>query len=343
VTGDEAKATRAPQGRPADLVAVAENPVPDGAVSTLVPAGRLEIRVARWMPDGPSKGTVVICPGRGEFIEKYAEVVRDLLARSFAVVVFDWRGQGGSSRLTGNRRKGHIHRFDDYLEDLAAVRAHVLEPHCPRPWFGLAHSMGGAIVIDHAARGSCIFERVVLSAPMIAVHGLPWPRAVGAMVSTAKLLRLGWLYVPGGGNRSVMAQPFERNVLTSDPRRYAAMVALAQAAPDLLVGAPTHGWLHAAFQLMARFADPDYPRRILTPILVVACGGDRVVDIRQTERFATRLKAGRLIVIPHAEHEVMMEQDRYREQFWAAFDSFIPGTAAQHNAARATAGRNQAG
>lgn len=45
-----------------------------------------------------------------------------------------------------------------------------------------------------------------------------------------------------------------------------------------------------------------------------------------TERFATRLKAGRVITVPHARHEILMEQDPMRDQFWAAFDAFIPGS-----------------
>jgi lysophospholipase len=27
-------------------------------------------------------------------------------------------------------------------------------------------------------------------------------------------------------------------------------------------------------------------------------------------------------------HEVLMEQDPFREQFWAAFDAYVPGTPA---------------
>ena len=27
-----------------------------------------------------------------------------------------------------------------------------------------------------------------------------------------------------------------------------------------------------------------------------------------------------------AKHEILQEQDRYRAQFWAAFDAFVPGT-----------------
>jgi lysophospholipase len=50
-----------------------------------------------------------------------------------------------------------------------------------------------------------------------------------------------------------------------------------------------------------------------------------VTDTRATERFASRLRAGRLIVVDGAEHEIMMERDIFRDRFWAAFDSFVPG------------------
>ena len=46
------------------------------------------------------------------------------------------------------------------------------------------------------------------------------------------------------------------------------------------------------------------------------------------ERFAARLKAGRIMVIPGALHEILMERDAIRELFWAAFDAFLPGTPA---------------
>ena len=313
------------------LVAIPQNPVPPGAVLSYVPVDRLDLRVARWAAvpreARPCPGTVLIAPGRGEFIEKYAETVSDLLGRGFAVAVMDWRGQGGSSRLLGNRRKGHVGSFDEYARDLDAVVGAVLAPSCPRPWFLLAHSMGATVALHHAVRGGA-FERMVLSAPMIEIHGLRSPRAVRAAAKTASLLGYGRAYIPGGTNRSLLTRRFDDNVLTSDPRRHALMMALAQAAPDFVNGAPTWGWLNAAFAAMAPLADPELPRRITTPILVVACGADRIVDTRATERFATRLKAGRVVVVPRAEHEPLMERDVFRDQFWAAFDAFVPGTRA---------------
>jgi lysophospholipase len=310
------------------LVNIAENPLPPHAVVGMLRAGRVGIRTAHWPATRQTaRGTVVLCLGRAEFIEKYAEVVGDLLARGFAVVAFDWRGQGGSSRLLDNRRKGHVGHFDQYQADLETIRTKVLEPYCPKPWFALAHSMGGEIAIEHAAGGRCMFDRIVLSTPMIEIYGLSTPRAAQALAATATLLGLGRFYVPGGNNRSLMAQPFEGNVLTSDVRRYATFAALTRAAPELTIGAPTYGWLNAAFRAMTKIHRQDFIRRIETPMLVVACGSDRVVETRAIERFATRLKVGCLIVVPHARHEVLMEQDQFRSQFWAAFDSFIPGTA----------------
>jgi lysophospholipase len=38
------------------------------------------------------------------------------------------------------------------------------------------------------------------------------------------------------------------------------------------------------------------------------------------------LRAGSHLVVVGSNHELLMEQDRYRTQFWAAFDAFVPGT-----------------
>ncbi len=40
-----------------------------------------------------------------------------------------------------------------------------------------------------------------------------------------------------------------------------------------------------------------------------------------------RLKAGSHLLLRGARHEIMQELDYIREQFWAAFDAFVPGVA----------------
>ena len=190
------------------LVETPENPAPPGAlVEELRAVDGIKLRVARWTPEGPNRGTVAVFGGRTEFIEKYFETIADLIKRGFVVVAIDWRGQGGSARQLKNPRKGHIDDFSLYERDLNALAKEMLEPHCPRPWFGLCHSMGGAILLRVAEAGRCPFERLVLSSPMIAISGSARPNQFAALLRA--LTRSGWgaLSRPAGAMRSAPSSP----------------------------------------------------------------------------------------------------------------------------------------
>ncbi len=307
------------------LYATADNPIPPGAVEyALAAADGVRLRAARWAPEAP-RGTIVLLGGRTEFIEKYFETIGDLLRRNLAVATLDWRGQGGSERQLRDPFKGHIDDFALFERDFAAFVRDVLTPHCPRPWIGLCHSMGGAIVLGVAHSGRCPLDRLVLTAPMIALYGHAEPKWARRLAEALDGIGLGGAYAPGGGRKPYGATPFDGNVLTSDPVRYARYAGILAAHPALGLGGPTVGWAHAAFRRMREFAAPDYPRAIATPILVIASGADTVADTRSIERFASRLRAGDFLVIDGARHEIMIERDAFRELFFKAFDAFAPG------------------
>lgn len=305
-----------------------DNPVPgEPTLVTVTTGDDFPLRAAYWMPEtGKPKGTVCILQGRAEFIEKYFEVVGELLGRGFAVVAFDWRGQGLSGRQVKNPRKGHVRRFSDFRHDLEAIRDQILLPHMPQPHFALAHSMGGAIALSAAYEGWLPFQRLVTTTPMIALCLIKYSKSAALLVRVLRLLGFGKAFVPGGGETSISTLPFKGNRLTSDPVRYARNAHAASTIGAGAIGAPTVSWLDSAFRFMKRFTDPRYAMRIRLPTLIIAAGADPVCATPATERFAARLKAGHAIVIPGARHELLMEQDVIREQFWAAFDAFVPGT-----------------
>jgi lysophospholipase len=309
-----------------DLCSILENPAPDGAiVAPITTSDNWTLRTARWSCGEACAGTIVIFPGRTEFIEKYFEVIGELLNRNFDVAILDWRGQGLSGRLTNNPRKGHIGNFRAYERDLDALLQQVVAPYLRPPWFALGHSMGGAVALSMAHGGRAPFARMVLASPMINIYGLRFGAAKRVLVKALLMLGQGRRFVPGGSPIPYMSLNFEGNVLTSDPRRHARGAAILTAAPDLAIADPTIGWTNAAFRIMRRFEDVEYPRRILTPVLILAAGGDRLVDTAAAEQFASRLKAGKCITLEHASHEILMERDVFRELFWAAFDAFLPG------------------
>ncbi len=313
-----------------DLCVTDLNPPPAGAIASIIRTkDNVGLRVARWRCGQTCAGTVAIFPGRAEFLEKYFEVAAELLERNFDVVILDWRGQGGSDRLAPHPAKGHVGRFSAYQRDLDALRREVLEPFCRPPFFALGHSMAGAILLDQARAGRSAFERIVLTAPMIDLYRLRLARIAHNLVPILTALGFGRAFAPGyGGATAYLTRPFPGNVLTSDPQRYARVASVAAAAPQLAIGGPTIGWANAAFGQMRRLADAEYPRRILTPVLMFAAGIDRVVDTAAAEAFASRLKVGRCITLGQSRHEILIERDAVREQFWAAFDAFIPGSLA---------------
>lgn len=310
------------------LHATPDNPVPGQAiVSHVRTADGLTLRVARWRPTGrQAKGTVLIANGRAEFIEKYFETIRDLRRRGFHVVAFDWRGQGGSQRLTRNPRKGHVTSFERYLRDLDAVMGQAMLPFAPAPYFALGHSTGAAVLLMAAHDLKLPFKRMVLLSPLIDLvrsQGKRWPYLAAFGL---RALGFGASFVPGGGETSLMTRPFAGNVLTSDPARYARTSTIASTFPQIAIGEPTIAWVAAALSTIRRFARPRYPLELKIPILMIAGTQDELCASPAAERFAARMKGGGGLMIKGGRHELLMERDIIREQVFAAFDAFVPGS-----------------
>jgi lysophospholipase len=310
----------------ATLVEVPSNPVPQGAVAGIFETpDSVKLRYATFPKGGgAAKGTICLVQGRTEFIEKYFETIADLQSRGFAVATFDWRGQGGSQRLIGNARLGYVDTFDDYWTDLKAFHCTILLPDCPPPYYLVGHSMGGLVSLMAAARDRMMFERVFLSAPMLALDQLPL--STGGMATLTEVLSFAGLgQMPAGrrADRSASEMSFAGNPVTSDPVRFMRSVDVLKARPELEVGPPTVRWLAAAFRAMAMAGADAFPGTIKIPVLMLAAARDRVVSTPAIEHLGLRLRTGRHAVIATARHELFMENDDIRGQVFAAFDAFI--------------------
>jgi len=310
------------------LLSLATNPVPSGAVvGVLNGYDGAPLRFARWEATrGPRRGTVCLFGGRGEFIEKYFEVIAELRRRGFAVATLDWRGQGGSYRALSDTSRGHINSFSAYDRDLVRFMKDVVLPDCPPPYVALAHSMGANILLRHAVEPGSWFDRLVLCAPMIAIAParLKYPLALAqAYAETASLVGLSTRFVPGGTPNPIERSEFDGNALTSDRERFERNKAILAAAPHLGLGSPTFGWMRAALRSCNRVSASRYPEQVKIPALLFAPGDDDIVSVAAIERFAVGLKVGTHILMPGARHEILQESDGVRRRFWAAFDAYF--------------------
>ncbi len=311
------------------LSATAGNDVPARARAGHLVArnGGKRLRYALFPAGGrPRRGTVVILQGRNECIEKYYETIGDLSRRGLGTAIMDWRGQGGSDRLIGDREKGHVVSYDDYVADLDQFFEEIVLPDCVGPFFVLAHSMGGLIALLAAPRLVNRVRRMVLSAPLLAFENLPLP--MPGLAGVSRLLcgiGLGSTYL-GGGPRARHTTLYSGNKLTSDYARFTRNGAIYLRHPELALGGPTAAWIRASCAAAAAVADPEHRVRVQVPTLIIAAGADEVVSTPAIEAFGMSLKSGSVLTIDGARHELLQEADVYREQFMAAFDAFVPGT-----------------
>ncbi|MDZ7823157.1 MAG: alpha/beta hydrolase [Ahrensia sp.] len=83
------------------LIYIESNPGPEpDSLGTFDTADGFKIRYAVFRADSKQTlGSILLLQGRNEAIEKYFETIGDLTRRGFDVATFDWRGQGGSTRL----------------------------------------------------------------------------------------------------------------------------------------------------------------------------------------------------------------------------------------------------
>ncbi|UJW87556.1 alpha/beta fold hydrolase [Devosia sp. SL43] len=308
------------------LVNIASNPIPEGArVGFFRTSDNVQLRYALWpKSEGAHRGTICLVQGRTEFIEKYFETIADFRRRGFAVATFDWRGQGGSDRLIGNRKLGYVDRFEDYWTDLKSFHGEILLPECPPPFYLVGHSMGGLASLYAGINDRLMFDRIFLSAPMVALDRQPLSMGGMAKVcETLSFLGLGRMPVSRAADKPASEATFPGNPLTGDLIRYLRAVDVIKARPDLEIGAPTVRWAASAMGAMAEAGRDSFPGQIRIPLLMLAAARDEVVSTAAIEQLGLRMRTGRHVVIAGARHELFMETDVIRGQVFAAFDAFI--------------------
>ena len=288
---------------------------PQGAAGYwLTASDGMRLRVGVW-PDG-EKGTVLLFPGRTEYVEKYGRTAEDLRKRGFATLALDWRGQGLADRALPDRMIGHVGDFAEYQLDVQAALALAERLGLPQPLYLMAHSMGGSIGLRALFRGLPV-KAVAFSAPMWGIAMAAWMRPVAQLISQVS----NWMgqahrFAPGTSDKTYVAEAeFAGNVLTTDPDMWAYMGRQVSARPELALAGPSLGWLHAALaecHALSLMPAPAIPA--ITGLGTI----EKVVDPGPIHMRMAGWRGGRLDMYQGAEHEIMMETEAQRTRFFDA-------------------------
>jgi lysophospholipase len=289
----------------------------DGRTFWLHADDGVRIRVGQWHADGP-RGTVLMFPGRSEYIEKYGPVAAELAQRGFASVAIDWRGQGLADRLQPVQTLGHVDQFLDYQRDVAAVMAHVRAQGLPEPFYLLAHSMGGCIGLRSVCDGLPI-EACAFTAPMWGIQMTPALRPIAwTLSSVSRPLRFSHIFAPSQHPEPLVTRvSFEENTLTSDPEMYEELRRHLALHPELGLGGGSLHWLNEALLEMRALAARPSPG---LPCLTFLGSDETIVDPSRIHDRMRRWPRGHLVMIEDARHEVLIEQPSVRGKIFSALD-----------------------
>lgn len=283
---------------------------PGGQAHWAVTSDNIRIRIGHWPLDG-AKGTVLLFPGRTEYIEKYGPTAREFAARGLATLCVDWRGQGLADRLIKDQRLGHVDKFTDYQKDVATVTRALRTLSLPRPYFLLAHSMGGCIGLRATMEGLGV-QAAAFTGPMWGIfvqpHLRPFSKVLPKLMAA---IGQGERLPPGTVPENyVLSEPFENNTLTTDRQMWDMMREQLTAHPELAIGGPTFHWVREAMTETDHLASRAAPN---LPAVTWAGSNERIVSM---PRIHARMKAwpgGRFEILEGGEHEVLLETDRLRK------------------------------
>lgn len=251
-----------------------------------------------------SRGAVVIVHGLSEFTGKYHEFAWYLLNQGYDVFLYDQRCHGRSCRLTERQDMIHVDSFTDYRKDLHRFVCDVVRKVTDKPLYLYSHSMGGAVAAQYLAQHPQVFEKAVLSAPMIEpITGStpPWVARVGLSA---------YLLFGNGKNKFWFADefdpdyPFERSQDRS-LARFQRNMETRRANPCYCTTPLTMRWVQQSVLLRRKLTSKRFLKKIRTPILMLCAEQDRVVCEKAQVQFAENCPVCRRIVLPDATHAML--------------------------------------
>lgn len=269
------------------------------------------------------RGNVVISHGFTENAEKYRELIWYFVREGYQVFIMEHRGHGRSFREVDDVSLTHVEHFRDYVEDFSRfVKRVVIPAGKGKPLYLFAHSMGGAVGAAVLERIPGLFEKAVLSSPMMKVNMGKAPVWLAWLV-TAVYTALGYgkEYAPGhcpypGEGR------FEKSSATSRAR-----FDYYEEKKRNHRWMQNHGascrWAMECIAGAARVRSRRGCARVSCPVLVLQAERDTFVADRGEVLFSDRVRRGRCVKFPGTKHELYRSGNETLEKYLRTIFAFL--------------------
>lgn len=278
---------------------------------------------------GQPRGIVVISHGFTETVEKYKENIYYFLKAGYHVYMPEHCGHGRSYRMKGMTEElslVHIDHYRRYVEDLLFVSRIAAQEFLELPVYLYGHSMGGGIAAAAAAQAPELFQKVVLSSPMIRplCGSIPWPAAS---------LAVKLLCIAGKKDKYVIIHhPYEgkerfEDSASASRARFDYYQEKRRKEPLFQMCAASYGWFREAVRLN-RYLQKKAWKHISCPVLMFQAEQETLVSKKEQERFIRKMyrrgkRDAKLIRVPGAKHEIFNADKELLEVYWRKVFGFL--------------------
>lgn len=250
-----------------------------------------------------AKANIVIAHGFTESAEKFREMAYYFVKNGFNAFALDHRGHGHSYRMAGDTETVRLNKFSEYIEDLNTFVNDIVIPKgngLPMHLFG--HSMGGGIAARYIQVYTDVFEKAILSSPMICAQtGAPVPLAKTIM-GLASAVGLKNVSVPGMCKFNPDAT-YENSSDTSKAR-FDYYLAKKISDPLYRTAGPSFGWISEALKLTDHLLDDSNCSKVSAKVLIFQPEQDAKVISSYQDVFARKLSDAKLVHISNSKHEI---------------------------------------
>jgi len=180
----------------------------------------VQIRVARFDPEGAPQGVVQFVHGFGEHIGMYEKVAEFFTDHGYAFVIHDQRGHGSMPDKTPEQRAkalGVVPSYACFLSDITAIRQQIGTWYAGLPVVLAGLSMGGNIVANYAERlPDAPYACVIIESPWLRL-AKPMPGVVTAVARVVGRLHPTLAISSHLDLDAVTRDPVETAAMKADP------------------------------------------------------------------------------------------------------------------------------
>lgn len=280
-----------------------------------------KIYYEHYRPDA-RRGVVVVSHGFTESVSKFAEPIYYLLQAGYEVWGVDHRGHGRSFRANANPYVVHADRFEDYVEDLRHLTETLVRPAAGElPLYLYCHSMGGCVGARLIEEYPELFQKAVLSSPMLGLSfgKVPLPVAY-AFASLKSIGEKG--KEPLSPVTEFPKETYEESAANSEPR-FDWYYRKKLDDPRLQTCAASARWGKEAIAACRRVCSDKETAKIRIPVLLFQAEKDVYVKNEAQDLFAAKVPTCQLVKMPGMRHELYMSGGETRAAYWDRIFAFL--------------------